>query len=49
MEEASVLLQQFIQENGVEILYVAGSRGSKDPELYGKTFGVVEMIVVEFG
>lgn len=48
VEEAAVLLRVFIQENGVDILNVAGSRGSKDPEIYGKTFSVVERIVVEF-
>lgn len=38
VEEAADLLKEFIRENGVEILNVAGSRGSKDPEIYGKTF-----------
>jgi hypothetical protein len=42
VEEASDLLKDFIQENGIEALNVAGSRGSKDPEIYKKTFQVVE-------
>jgi hypothetical protein len=49
MEEAVALLRGFIQENDIEILNVAGSRGSKDPEIYGKTFTVLEMSIVEFG
>jgi hypothetical protein len=49
VEEAADLLKNFIQANGVEILNVAGSRGSKDPEIYGKVFGVVERIVLELG
>jgi len=40
--EATDMLQGFIQENGIEVLNVAGSRASKDPEIYGKTFIVVE-------
>jgi predicted Rossmann-fold nucleotide-binding protein len=42
VEGAVDLLRGFIQENGIEILNVAGTRGSGDPEIYGKTFGVVE-------
>ncbi len=49
VEEAADLLMGFIQENGVEILNVAGSRGSKDPEIYGKTYGVMERCIVEIG
>ena len=41
VEEAANLLKYFIQEHGIEILNVAGSRGSKDPEIYGKTSQVV--------
>jgi hypothetical protein len=40
--EASDFLKEFIKENGIEVLNVAGSRGSKDPEIYNKTFTVVE-------
>ena len=47
VEEAAGLLREFIQENGIEILNVAGSRGSKDPEIYGKTFSVVERCIME--
>jgi hypothetical protein len=42
VEEAAGLLKDFIQGNGILVLNVAGSRGSKDPEIYGKTFAVVE-------
>ena len=42
VEEAADLLRSFLQENGIEILNVAGSRGSKDPEIYSKVFGVME-------
>jgi hypothetical protein len=49
VEEAADLLKDFIQKNEIEILNVAGSRGSKDPEIYGKTFGVVERSIVEIG
>ena len=36
------LLKAFIHENEIVILNVAGSRGSKDPEIYSKTFRVLE-------
>ena len=49
VEEAVDLLMGFIRENGVEILNVAGTRGSKDPEIYGKTFGVLEKCLMDFG
>jgi hypothetical protein len=49
VEDAAGLLRVFIQENGVEILNVAGSRGSKDPEIYGKVFGVMEGSIVGLG
>ena len=49
VEEAAGLLRDFIRENGVEILNVAGSRGSKDPEIYGKTFRVMEGCIVVCG
>ena len=47
VEEAADMLRGFILENGTEILNVAGSRGSKDPEIYGKTFSVVERCIME--
>lgn len=49
VEEAADLLKEFIRENGVEILNVAGNRGSKDPEIYGEVFGVVERSILELG
>ncbi len=45
VEVAVDLLKDFIQDNGVEVLNVAGSRGSKDQEIYGKTFQVVNEVV----
>lgn len=42
VEKAVDLLQDFMQNNGIEILNVTGSRASKDPEVYDKTFQVVE-------
>ena len=49
VEEAADLLKGFIRENDVEILNVAGSRGSKDPEIYGKTFGVLGRCIMDLG
>ena len=49
VEEAADLLKEYIQENGIEILNVAGSRGSKDPEIYGKTFGVLGRCIMDLG
>jgi len=44
--EAVDLLTAFIQKNGIEVLNVAGSRGSKDPEIYGQTFQVIEKAIL---
>ena len=44
--EAVDLLKAFIHANGIEVLNVAGSRGSKDPEIFGKTFQVVEKAIL---
>ena len=41
------LLKDFIRENSIEVLNVAGSRGSKDPEIYGKTFQVIEKSIIK--
>ena len=41
------LLKAFIRENSIEVLNVAGSRGSKDPEIYGKAFQVVEKSIIK--
>jgi hypothetical protein len=49
VEEAAGLLRGSVQENGVEVLNVAGSRGSKDSEIYGKVFGVMERCIVGCG
>jgi hypothetical protein len=47
VEEAAILLKDFIQENGIEVLNVAGSRGSKDSEIHGKAFQVVEKSITK--
>lgn len=41
------LLKAFINENEIEILNVAGSRGSKDLEIYSKAFQVVEKSITK--
>ncbi len=41
-QEAAAVLKDFIQENSIEILNVAGSRGSNEPQIYGKTFRALE-------
>ena len=41
VEDAVELLKGFMDENGIEVLNVAGSRASKDSEIYGKTLEVV--------
>ena len=37
VEKAADLLRDFIENNGIGILNVAGSRASKDPDIYTKT------------
>lgn len=39
--EAVQELAAFIEDNGIEVLNVAGSRGSRDPALYGKVYKVM--------
>ena len=45
-EEAMHTLVDFIEQNGIEVLNVAGSRGSKDPRLYDKVFKIVYYVFV---
>ena len=47
MDEAVDLLDSFIKDNKIEVLNVAGSRASKDPEIYDKTFEVVEKYILK--
>jgi hypothetical protein len=47
MDEAVDLLDSFIKENKIEILNVAGSRASKDPLIYEKTFEVMEKYILK--
>ncbi len=43
---ATDVLQKFVEKNQIETLNVAGSRASKDSEIYGKTFTVVEGLIL---
>ncbi len=47
IDKAVGQLKAFIDENEIEVLNVAGSRASKDSEIYGKTFEVVEEIIAK--
>lgn len=47
VDEGVGLLDVFIHENRIELLNIAGSRGSKDPEIYDKTFQVVEKSIIK--
>jgi hypothetical protein len=47
VEKAADLLRDFIENNGIGILNVAGSRGSKDPEIYTKTSLVLEKSIMK--
>jgi hypothetical protein len=40
-EEVKHALADFIEQNDIEVLNVAGSRGSKDPELYDRVFKIM--------
>lgn len=42
IEEAITLLKTFLEDNNIEILNVAGSRASKDADIYRKTFTVIK-------
>ena len=46
IEGATALLQQFIKENSIQVLNVAGSRASKDKQIYDATFSVTERILL---
>lgn len=48
VEAAVDMLSALILENQVEVLNVAGSRGSKDPNIYGKAFQVIEKSIINF-
>lgn len=45
LEEAAALLAVFVKERHVRILNVAGTRGSEDPEIYTKTYRVLEKVI----
>jgi hypothetical protein len=35
----------FVEDNDIEVLNVAGSRGSRDPALYGKVYTILEGVI----
>lgn len=47
VEKVADLLKDFIQKNRIEILNIAGSRGSKGPEIYTKTSLVLEKCILK--
>ena len=47
LDEAVDLLRAFIHKNGIEVLNVAGRRESKDPDIYDKTFQVIEKSIMK--
>ena len=47
VDKAVESLKAFIDENRIEVLNVAGSRGSKDPEIYDKAFLVIEKSLIK--
>lgn len=38
----ALLLQEFVEENGIRILNVAGTRASKEPDVWGFTYDTLE-------
>ena len=44
-EEAILILNSWIKDNNIEILNVAGSRASKDTEIYSKVFTIIHKII----
>jgi phosphopantetheine adenylyltransferase len=47
VEKGADLLHDFIENNGIEILNVAGSRASKDPDICTKTSQVLERCIMK--
>lgn len=45
VDAAAALVLNFLLANRIEVLNVAGTRGSEDPEIYGKTFQVIEACI----
>ncbi len=44
-DDAGDMLKEFVEDNGIEVLNVAGSRASEDSLIYEKTFDVVEGVI----
>jgi len=45
MEEAVIALQQFVEDNNVEVLNVAGSRASKGGSIYEEAFEIIDNVL----
>jgi hypothetical protein len=41
-EDPALILQRFVEENGIRVLNVAGTRGSKEPDVWQFTFQTLE-------
>jgi hypothetical protein len=46
VDDAVDLVKDFVDENAIEVLNVAGSRASGDVEIYEKTFQVLETVIL---
>lgn len=40
--DAAAMLKTWIEENGIQVMNVAGPRASNDPEIYGAVMGLLE-------
>ena len=45
IKQAEAALRQFIIDNDVEVLNVAGSRASSDERIYGAVFKIVDNVL----
>ncbi|MCH7225038.1 putative molybdenum carrier protein [Haloferula sp. A504] len=48
-EGAQAAVRAFVEENGIRALNVAGSRGSKEPELNGRVRSILVAVLRELG
>ncbi len=46
IEQAGAALSQFIIDNNIEVLNVAGARASKDERIYGTVFEIVDNVLL---
>lgn len=47
VDDAGGVLGGFIEDNGIEVLNIAGSKASKYSEIYSNTFDVVEKTILK--